>query len=56
MIDRSSAERRASLPADRRARPGAPVLVVGFDDQAASVAALRAAADLAPGSNPALRK
>lgn len=47
MTDRSSEERRVSLPADRGARQGAPVLVVGFDDQAASVAALRTAADLA---------
>ncbi|MEU0882477.1 universal stress protein [Lentzea sp. NPDC005914] len=47
MTDRSSAERRVRLPADRRARQGTPVLVVGFDDQAASVAALRTAADLA---------
>lgn len=47
MTDRSSAERRVRLPADRRAPQGVATLVVGFDGQAASVAALRTAADLA---------
>lgn len=40
-------ERRLTLPAGGAAEGGAPVLVVGFDGQAASLAALRTAAGLA---------
>ncbi|MCE6996387.1 universal stress protein [Saccharothrix sp. S26] len=40
-------ERRLRLPVGGDERGGAPVLVVGFDGQAASLAALRTAADLA---------
>ncbi|MCP2201304.1 Universal stress protein family protein [Lentzea flava] len=43
-----SEERRLTLSTGRSGAPaGADVLVVGFDDQAASLAALRTAADLA---------